>query len=72
MVAELWGAFEGLKLAWEKGYKLVELQMDAKDIDKVLNREASLKAEELSLCSDMITYESYPTHLTRYVLADIY
>ncbi|MCI32201.1 hypothetical protein A2U01_0053413, partial [Trifolium medium] len=29
MVAELWGALKGLKSAWEKGYRRVELQIDA-------------------------------------------
>jgi hypothetical protein len=37
MVAELWGAFEGLKLAWERGYKKVELQLDAQNVVKVIN-----------------------------------
>jgi hypothetical protein len=37
VVAELWGAFEGLKLVWERGYKLVEL--DANDIVKILNKK---------------------------------
>jgi ribonuclease HI len=50
MVAELWGVFEGLKLAWEKGHKLVELQMDAKEIVKALNSDVPPKAEGWSLC----------------------
>ncbi|MCI38526.1 putative ribonuclease H protein, partial [Trifolium medium] len=27
MVAELWGAWEGLKSAWEKGYRRVEAEL---------------------------------------------
>jgi ribonuclease HI len=50
MVGELWGACEGLKLAWERGYKKVELQLDALNVVKVLNRDMHVKAEDWSLC----------------------
>jgi ribonuclease HI len=39
VVAELWGAFEGLKLAWEREYEKMELQLDAQSVVKVLNRD---------------------------------
>ncbi|GAU49448.1 hypothetical protein TSUD_137920 [Trifolium subterraneum] len=45
LVAELWVALEGLKLAWKKGYKRVELQIDDKDIVKAINKEVLIKAE---------------------------
>ncbi|GAU13134.1 hypothetical protein TSUD_174340 [Trifolium subterraneum] len=50
MVAELWDAYEGLKLAWEKGYKHIELQMDAQSVVKALNGEMQIMAKGWSLC----------------------
>ncbi|KAK2373854.1 Polynucleotidyl transferase, ribonuclease H superfamily protein [Trifolium repens] len=109
MVAELWGAFEGLKLAWERGYKKVELQLDAQNVVKVINKDLHAKAEDWSLCkkiwrllemewevrirhtyrkanrcadvlahmrcdlgSTMIIYESCPTQLSQFMLADAF
>jgi ribonuclease HI len=40
-VAELWGAMEGLKLAWDRGFRRVELQLDAKGVVNMLNKEVS-------------------------------
>lgn len=38
-VAELWGAWEGLKIAKDKGFRLVELQMDSSVVVNCLNGE---------------------------------
>jgi ribonuclease HI len=49
-VAELWGAWEGLKLAWNQGYRKVELRLDAMNVVKILNREKSVTNFSWSLC----------------------
>ena len=37
MNAELWAILKGLELAWEKGYKMVEMEVDSlMDVKKIL------------------------------------
>ncbi|PNX57500.1 hypothetical protein L195_g044540 [Trifolium pratense] len=43
-VAELWGAMEGLKLAWEQGLRRVEMQLDAKVVVNMLNKDIGVQA----------------------------
>jgi ribonuclease HI len=48
--AELWGAWEGLELAWNLGFKQVELRMDALNVVKMLNREKVVTSFGWNLC----------------------
>jgi ribonuclease HI len=50
-VAELWGAWEGLQLAWNLGFRRVELRMDAMNIVKILNREKVVTTFGWNLCN---------------------
>ncbi|MCI79852.1 hypothetical protein A2U01_0101123, partial [Trifolium medium] len=49
MVAELWGAWEGLKSAWKKGYRRVELQIDALAMVKALKKEVTVHTQGWNL-----------------------
>ncbi|MCI24621.1 putative non-LTR retroelement reverse transcriptase, partial [Trifolium medium] len=50
MMAELWGAWIALKLAWEKGFRKVELRLDALGVVKAINKEMAVQIEGWSLC----------------------
>jgi ribonuclease HI len=38
-MAELWGAWVGLKLAWDLGHRQIDVRMDAQGVVKLLNKE---------------------------------
>jgi ribonuclease HI len=50
-MAELWGAWEGLNLAWNLGFRRVELRLDAMNIVKILNREKVVITFGWNLCN---------------------
>ncbi|EOY02376.1 LINE-type retrotransposon LIb DNA, Insertion at the S11 site-like protein [Theobroma cacao] len=39
--AELWGVFQGLKLAWDHGYRRIQVQVDNKIVVNALNTQAT-------------------------------
>jgi ribonuclease HI len=42
VVAELWGAWVGLKFAWDQGYRHVEMRLDAQGVVHALNKKKIL------------------------------
>jgi ribonuclease HI len=50
-MAELWGAWEGLKLAWELGFKHVELRLDALHVVKMLTKEKPATTFGWNICN---------------------
>ncbi|KAK2459136.1 TMV resistance protein N [Trifolium repens] len=49
-VAELWGAWEGLNLAWNLGYRKVDLRLDAMSVVKTLNQKKAMPSFGWNLC----------------------
>ncbi|MCI68978.1 ribonuclease H protein, partial [Trifolium medium] len=50
MMAELWGAWEGLRYAWRLGYRYVELHLDSTMIVDMLVKKKGGSPEGWSLC----------------------
>ncbi|KAL4346674.1 hypothetical protein GQ457_17G015250 [Hibiscus cannabinus] len=49
VVAELWDVFEGLVLAWTKGFRKVVLEVDSLDVFRILTRH------DTNRCFDFLT-----------------
>ncbi|MCI17930.1 putative non-LTR retroelement reverse transcriptase, partial [Trifolium medium] len=69
-VAELWGVVEGLKYAWSRGFKKVELNVDSIAVVQVLNEGGTCSALGFSLVKQIqrlvnLDWEIKVSHLYR-------
>jgi ribonuclease HI len=49
-MAELWGAWVGLKLVWDLGHCRIDVRMDAQGLVKLLNKEVDARSVGWSIC----------------------
>ncbi|CAA0831450.1 Polynucleotidyl transferase- ribonuclease H-like superfamily protein [Striga hermonthica] len=55
--AELWGVIQGLKLAWDRGFRLVELEVDNLSVTNLISRldgEVSFHRQMVQVIRDLL------------------